>query len=440
MKSRSHTLVLMLAVSSPLFAQGPGPTPVVVAPVVQRDLPPSLKLVGTVRPQRTAVVAAEVSGVIVDFESDEGRFLKKGEVICRLDVEPFQLRLDQARGELASLKAQLEEQEHGEREEDLRRLAALVAEAEAILQKWTFEKARILDLRQRGQGTEKEQNDTEMEYLAAERRLTQARATYDKARNGARPEVLSRWRQEVAAKEAGVRLLEREVRKASIVAPFDGFLVAKRTEVGEWINAGGPVCEMIDVETVRVRVDVPESVIAFARVGERASVEIEALAAQPESAPVSRAAKIARVVPRATASARTFPIEIDLPNADHALLPGMFVWAYVPGGPVGIRTMVNRDAIVSQGPSKQVFIVQKGEAGAALAVPVPVTTGMELEGEIEVRSDAVKPGMSVVIRANERLHGPSPVLPMPAADVPSGGPPTSQPVDAAAGAARASSK
>ncbi|TWT42169.1 Cobalt-zinc-cadmium resistance protein CzcB [Phycisphaerae bacterium RAS1] len=421
------SVVLGISVAWPSLAQGPGPTPVVVAPVVERDLPPSLRLVGTVRPQRAATVAAEVSGVIVAFESDEGRFLRKGEVICRLDAEPFQLRLDQARGELASLKAQLAEQEHGEREEDLRRLAAQVAVSDAMCQKWSFEKERILRLRETGQSTEKEQHDTEMEFLAAERRLTQAKAEYEKATNGARPEVLARWRQQVVAKEAAVKLLEREVRKASIAAPFDGFLVAKRTEVGEWIIEGGAVADMVDVETVRVRVDVPESVIAFARPGERASVEIEALLGQPASARPSRPATIARVVPRASASARTFPVEIDLPNADHVLLPGMFVWAHVPGGPVGMRTLVSKDAIVSQGPMKQVFVVQPAEAGPAMAVPVPVITGMELEGEIEVRADGVKPGMMVVTRANERLYGPTPVLPMPA----SGGPPGAAPSNTA---------
>jgi len=387
-------------------AQGPGPLAVAVAPVVQREIPPALRLVGTVRPERAAVVAAEVSGLVAAVEVQEGQFVHTGDVICRIDAEVASLRLEEARATLAALQAQLLEYENGERPEELRRLEALVAQAEAVYRKAEFERNRVAELAARGQGSDKEKHDAEMDCRAAAASLAQAQAQLERARNGERPEVLARARQAVAGQQAVVRRLEHDLAKTVVRAPFDGAVVAKRTEVGEWIAAGGPVCELIGLETVKVRVDVPERVVGFARPGAPASIEVEALG-------ISRAAPIARVIPQATPAARTFPIEIDLPNPDHRLLSGMFVWAYVPAGPLTARLMVSKDAVVARGQSKQIFVVRSGTDGHHMAVPMGVTTGLEMAGEIEVSAEGLHAGELVVTRGNERLFGPTPVIPLP---------------------------
>lgn len=405
---RTQTVVVLvgcLGLSAIAVAQPPGGgggMPVVVAPIVERDVPESMRLVGTVRANRSSVVAAEVSGLIASFEVQEGQFLEAGDLIAKIDPTTAQLKLDEAQAVLEARRAALSELEAGEREEDLRRLRAAAAEAKALFDKWKFERDRIEELYQLNQANPKEKHDTEMEYIAAERRYAQAQATLEKAENGARQEDIAEARFEVAAQEAIVRRLERDLSKTAIRAPFAGFVVARRTEVGEWINAGGPVCDMIDLEVVKIRVDVPEKAIAYARTGASATVDIEALGEMRE-------AEVSRVIPRATEAARTFPVEIDLPNEDHRLLAGMFVWTHVPAGPPGKRLMVNKDALVVRGAAKQIFVVQPGREGGKMAMPTPVTTGMELGGQIEVRGPGLQPGAEVVVRANERLYGPTPV-------------------------------
>ncbi|MCH7873390.1 MAG: efflux RND transporter periplasmic adaptor subunit, partial [Planctomycetes bacterium] len=253
-----------------------------------------------------------------------------------------------------------------------------------------------------GQSNDKEKRDADSDYIAAARRLTQASARFEMAEHGPRSEVIAQARFDAAAQQALADRLERDWKKTEITAPFDGYVVAKRTEVGQWITAGGPVAEMIAVETVRVRVDVPESAIPFARRGSAATVEIEALQRTIKG-------KIARVIPRADRTARSFPVEIDLPNPEHALLPGMFVWVRVPSGPEGKRLMVSKDAIVPRGPSKQVYVVRPGQDGGLMAIPMSVTTGMEIGHDIEIAAAGLRAGDRVVCRGNERLHGPTPI-------------------------------
>jgi multidrug efflux pump subunit AcrA (membrane-fusion protein) len=387
--------------ASPGVAQGPPPTPVTVTLIEQRSLPDSMRLVGTVRAERAAVVAAEIAGAVASWEVDEGEYVRKGALLCALDDVPAQLRLAEARARLEALEAGLRELENGTRPEELRRAEALVAESQAMAEKLGFERDRVAGLFEGGRSNPKEMHDAEMEYIAARRRLAQEEATLELLRNGPRVELIERARHELAAQQALVRQAERDMDKTRVLAPFDGFVAEKLTEVGAWIAEGGPVCDLIGTDTVRVRVDVPEAAIRFSRPGAPATVEIEALERSFE-------ARVSRVVPRATLAGRTFPVEVDLPNADHTVLPGMYAWVHVPAGPAGERLMVSRDAIVMRGREKLIYVLRPGPSGE-MAMPVPVTTGLELSGMVEVSGIGLSAGDRAVSRANERLMGPSPV-------------------------------
>lgn len=398
-------LTAILALAAPGFPQGPPATPVAVCPVVERESPATIRLVGTVLPDKRSIVASEVEGPIISFDAQEGRFLRAGETICHIDPTVAKMWLDETVSRLDSLRQRLTELETGTRPEELRRLRAAVAEAQAWYDRWEFERGRVEDLYAREAGSVTERHNTAMDYEAAKRRLEQSKAALELAENGPRREEIAQAKFNVAAQEAAVRRLTRQHEKTRIAAPFDGFVIMKRTEVGEWIDSGGPIAEMVGIETVRVRVDVPEHAIPFATQGNPAAVEVEALSKR-------FAADVSRVIPLAPAAARTFPVEIDLPNHDHALLPGMFVWAHVPAGPNAKRLFVNKDAVVLQGTSRSVYVVRAGERGQ-MAVPTPVSTGLEIEGEIEITAAGIQAGDLLVCRANERLFGPTPVIPTP---------------------------
>jgi HlyD family secretion protein len=422
----SAVTVLCLALLTgppPAHAQVRGATAVAVAPLTERDVPATLRLVGTVRAARSAVIATEVSGIVAAVPAEEGQYVQPGDVLCRLDDAVARLKVAEATATLAGLQAQLDEWLNGERPEELARLQAAVAEAEADTSKTEFERQRVAELFERGRSSDKERTDAEMAYSAAANRLAQARAQLDKARNGARAETLARARQAVAAQDAALKRLQRELDRTAIRAPFAGAVTLRRTDVGEWVEAGGAVCEMVALDTVKIRVDVPEAAVPYALPGAPASVEVQALG---QSLP----GQITRVIPLAAQAARTFPIEIDLPNPRRQILPGMFVWAQVPAGATGTRLMAPKDAIVAQGVSKTVYVLRPGDKGEELATPLPVTTGLELGGEVEISGAGLGPGDRVVVRANERLMGPTPVTPLaarPADSQPAASSPASQP-------------
>ena len=65
--------IIAFSITQTAVAQFGGPTSVVVAPVVERDIPPTVRLVGTVLPDKRAIVAAETSGALIEFIATEGQ-------------------------------------------------------------------------------------------------------------------------------------------------------------------------------------------------------------------------------------------------------------------------------------------------------------------------------------------------------------------------------
>ena len=348
----------------PAVAQAQGPNRVEVVAAIQRDVAPTIQLVGTVRPQRMAIVTAEVSGQVETLPVDDGDLVSTGDVLCKLRDAPRRFAHDEAVARFAGLEA-----------------ALMVSEAE--LRKAAFEKDRIERLWKEKRSADKERNDTLADFDAATARRNQARFAVD-------------------AQRSVVDRLADDLDRTVIHAPFDGHVVAKRTEIGSWVEEGGAVVDLMDLSVVRVRVDVPESYVAFCRPGAVASATVEAL---DEDFP----GRISRVIPNADERARTFPVDIDIPNKSGKLKGGMFVRAVVPSGPTASRLLIPKDAVVMQGPLPMVYIVRRMEKGQ-IAEMAQVEVFSEVMDYVAVNVPGLAAGDWVIVRGNEQMRGPGPVI------------------------------
>jgi len=412
-----------LAAAATVRAQG-GPSMVEVAVVKQRTVAPTIELVGTVRPNRRATLSTEVAGMVIEIPVDAGDHVKAGAVVCRLSEDVRRFELSAAQGELNRLAQVLAEWEAGERPEDLDRLKAAHEEAQAELSRWEFEKDRIEGLRKRGQSTDKELQDATWDYNAAVSRLRQAEAAWRKGQAGARVETVRAAQYAHAGQQSVVDRLAYELEQTRIKAPFSGAITAKLTEVGQWVSEGEEVVELLELDPVRIRVNVPERAVDFARSGAPATIRIDALGAEPMHG------RIARVIPDADVQARTFPLDIDLPNPQGRIKPGMFARAAVPAAEGDERLVVPKDAVLLREGGPVMFVVRMSDGGA-MAEPVAVDIVADFGDETAVNCKTVKAGDQVVVRGNERMMGPSPIIPP-------GPPPSTAPVASEASGAASS--
>lgn len=366
------------------------------------DAPATVVLVGTVDPARRSKVGSEVAGIVADMPAREGDFVPVGGVLCQLNADTLKLQLEEAAARLAALSATHEELLAGTRAQDLKRLKAMSDEAAADFERWSLEKERVEKLYSGSESNAKELYDTRADYLRAERRKIAAEAAHELGIEGPRKEAIAKAAHEVAAQRAVVKRIETDLRKTAIRAMFPGYIVARSTEVGEWVPAGGQVVELVDLATVLVVVDAPGSAMPHMKVGASVAVTVDA---------VGRifAGHIKHIVPQADPSARTFPVEIELDNSDGALAAGMFARATVPSGPKQRIVAVPKDAIVERDGIASIAMVVPGHGGMT-AILVAVTTGGDIGDWIAITSDNVREGTTVISRGNEHIRPfPTPV-------------------------------
>ena len=94
---------------------------------------------------------------------------------------------------------------------------------------------------------------------------------------GHRPEQVAQAQAAYEAQQQEVMRLQDELAKRQIKAPFDGFLVEKHIDVGEWVEQGGPVATLVNLSEIEVVINVEESYVGIARLNEQVQVRFDAV-------------------------------------------------------------------------------------------------------------------------------------------------------------------
>lgn len=326
--------------------QGPPPAPVRVAIVEKKMVSNQLSLVGTTEAIAGSTVAAEVSGVVEHYPVKEGDFVEKGALLVRLRSTDLKLRL---KGVIAAQE----------------RIRAKLKNAEKELTR--FSKLKDAD------------------SIAARQ--------YDEAFYNHNALL-----QEFLQKEAEVDCLEYEIKQKEVFTPFSGFIAEEYTQVGEWINNGGPVVRLVDLEQIRITVDVPERYVIMLSLQSEVMVMIKSLSNNFFSG------RLYAVLPHGDRNARTFPVRINLDNPGYKIKSGME--AIVTFNLTGAKSalLIPKDAVVTAGTSRLVFLLSGNKV-----MPVNVEIVGYYDGNVAVEGE-LKPGDKVVIRGNERLRPGQTVL------------------------------
>ena len=394
-------LVAWVSYAPALRAQN-GPPQVVLGRAERREVVQTITLVGTVGPLRRSLLGAEVAGLVVEMPVREGDAVEAGQVLCALSDETLRFELAEAHARMANLRARFEELQNGTRAEEKRRYEAALGEAQAVLERWEYEKQRVDRLFENTQASTQEHRETYAAFHSAVERKAQAQADYDLAVSGPRKEVIAQAQHLVAAQQAVVDRLAADVKRTGIKAPFAGHVIRLHTEVGQWIDRGGDVLELIELDRVLVRVDVPEFVVAYCHVGDEVAVSVDALKRQFNG-------RVRHIVSQADRSARTFPVDVEIDNANNELKAGMFTRVTLVSGPKAPAVVVPRDAVVQRDGTDYVTLVVRGAQGPT-GVPTPVTLGAEDEDYVAITSGNVPLDADVVVRGNEGIIFPMPII------------------------------
>jgi len=263
------------------FAEHPPPVEVIrveAAPPTQ-----SLTLPGEVRGWYASTIYARVNGYVAKWVVDIGDRVKKDQVLATLDTPELDSQLEAAQHQLTVADAEVK-----------------VREADAEFAKTTYERWKGSP---KGVVSEQEREDKKAQSAVAVAQLNAARAR-------------------VSQQQANVDRLTFMAGFKKVTAPYDGVITLRRIDIGDLVTAGSTLLYgMAQYDEVRVFVDVPQN--ASVDLGVGTVVHITA----SEYTKRSFEGKITRTSDSIDLRARTLRIEVDLPNKDLALVPGMYVQA-----------------------------------------------------------------------------------------------------------------
>jgi RND family efflux transporter MFP subunit len=342
----------------------------------RRDLSRELVLTGELTPYQEVEVMAKMAGYVQKIFVDVGDTVRQGQVLAILEIP--ELKDDVSRASAASERNRV----------DLKRVQDEVRRAETAYQMThlTYTRLSSVAKKQPGLVAQQEIDDAMAKDQIAEVQIAAAKS------------ALAVAQEQVKVTEADRTKSETLLQYTRVTAPFDGVVTKRYANSGAMVQAGVssqtqamPVVRISQHGVLRLILRVPESNAGAIKTGSAVRVVVPSLQK-------SFAGKVARTADQVDAAARTMHTEVDVPNPNRALMPGMYA-------EVTLRVAESKGAV-----TVPLTCVEKAESGNSLLVVNSanelerrkVETGIESSSLIEIK-DGLHEGEIVVIGARAQL-------------------------------------
>ena len=303
---------------------------------------------------------------------EPGATVVAGTVLARIRPAEYQVVVDKARA--------VKEEAHA----GVAAAEAQLVQAQASLAKTELDFTRVSALWD-------QESITKPAYDTSKAKLDIAKAAVDAAKAGIVAATKRRETAEAQMREAQIALGDTELR-----APFDAVVLERRAELGTLATAGSPAFTLADLATLKARFNVPDFALAGFRPGQSLDLSIDAVPG------ASIHGRVLSLAPAADPKARSFEIEVIIPNPGLKLRSGMIATVHAPGGAPGpARLQVPASALVHD-PTGQRYLVYTIEqnGGRSVAKAIPVEPGPLAGNEVVVLSGLTAGQRIVVMGAN----------------------------------------
>jgi RND family efflux transporter MFP subunit len=319
-KQSSLRLVFLLAAATGILVAGcregrPAPdeetAPAAAVSVVQRgSISHVLSLAGQFQPYQVVDVHAKVSGYLRHIYVDIGDKVHAGQTLGVLEVPELNAQYRSTQAEDARSK------------DEITRARNEVARAKSMhtaLQA-NYDRLRQASQAQPGLIAEQELDDAQSKAEASQSQIDAAESALSASRQGA--DASHADMQRVGAMQA----------YTTITAPLNGVVIWRYADTGALIQAGTssdvqslPIIKLSQSDLLRLRLPVPEDAVGYVHEGDTVQIRIDALQR-------SITGKITRFTRNVSLDTRTMETEIDVPNKDLSITPGMYANAYLQLG------------------------------------------------------------------------------------------------------------
>jgi RND family efflux transporter MFP subunit len=196
----------------------------------------------------------------------------------------------------------------------------------------------------------------------------------------------------IAAQEAQIRILQQEKAYQKVVAPFDGVITQRNIDNGSLVTSGSTLMyTLMHSDVIRIQIFVPQDEAFGLGPGVEATVRV------PEIPGRTFPGKVTRIASALQPGSRTLLTEVDVPNPDGALSPGIYCTVELAIPQKTPSMTVSGDAVIFNQNGMQVAVVEDGKIHMQ-----KITVARDFGKEVEVR-EGVKPGDQVVLNPTVNL-------------------------------------
>ena len=402
------TIIVLVGLgsASPLHAQKKKdrPVPVGVAKAKEIATHSSFEYPGTVQAWATTQLASEVDGRVDALLFQEGQYVRKGTPLVKIRIDPLVLQRDLAKAEKKLVEARLEELNAGTRPETIEAAKSAVVQSRARVRLADNELKRIKKLHKDGVLSLDEFDKADAQAQAARAELNEKQSMLNELVAGPRAEKMKQEEANLKAAEARIRMIQDNINRATLFAPFHGYIVKKETEVGQWLEQGDPALSMIQAKPLKVEVHVPQFQFNLVEIGSDAKIILGSY--KNHTAGQTFKGTVIEKIRSGDPVSRTFPIRIKVSKTKSQLAPGMLVRVELKLGKKKGKTLfVPKDAIVRTPKGTSVWVVREAKDKTLKVHKVTVQTGRLEQNLIAVdfQDKKIRSGDWVVVQGNERL-------------------------------------
>ena len=349
---------------------------VAVAKVSRKPMSRYLTISSELVPFQEIDVFAKESGYVSKLYVDYGTHVKKGQLMAVLEIPELQALLNEDQAAINSESDQVTNAEH-----QLSRI-----QAQHNVMHLQYERLNNVAKTKPGLVAQQEVDDTQGRDLAAEAQVEAGKSTLQAAQS------------QMAMAQSKLAHDQALFDYAKITAPFSGVVTERYANFGTLMQAGTsastalPLVRLSQEDLFRLVIPVPESYVGYIKIGDSIKVRMPALNRDFPG-------KVARFSVDVKQETRTMHTEVDVPNPQGLLIPGVYAEATLELDTKGDALVVPLQAVNQQNENASVLLVN----GSNQIQVRPVTLGIETSNDAEVVS-GLNEGDQVVIGDRSGLH------------------------------------
>ncbi len=325
------------------IAQEAPPSPVQVTSVKAAEAQPSADILGTIYSRNQVQLTAGVTGKL-EWVAEPGTYLKKGDLVAQIELLPLQLRQAEQKAQLKRAKINLQYLER-----ELKR-----------------------------------QKELRLKKSASQYQLDQTQSQFELAQS------------DLEIAELQLKQINEQLSRATILSPFDGVVTERSRRAGFDVGRSDVLVQLLDTESLEVRLFVPVKYLAFTKPGSRVTLSSKSEMGERLTAE----AVASTIIPAADPRSQTFEMRINVPEEGKRFwAAGQLVKVSLPIETARSALTVHRDALILR--RDGTYVVKIDQQNKAHRLKVKVGKG---KGDWVVVEGDLKQGDQVATRGAERLR------------------------------------